>query len=53
MDSTGKPMKGYVYVDPAGFESDSNLRKWVDLCIRFNASPTQMKHRGATLPRLQ
>jgi hypothetical protein len=31
-------MKGYVYVDPAGFESDSNLRKWVDLCIRFNAS---------------
>jgi hypothetical protein len=38
MDFTGKPMKGYVCVDTAGFESDSDLRKWVDLCIRFNAS---------------
>jgi len=38
MDFTGKPMKGYAYVDPAGFESDSDLGKWVDLCIRFNAT---------------
>ena len=38
MDFTGKPMKGYVYVDPAGFESDSDLNKWVGLCIRFNES---------------
>lgn len=38
MDFTGKPMKGYVYVEPAGFESDTDLEKWVDLCIRFNAS---------------
>jgi TfoX/Sxy family transcriptional regulator of competence genes len=38
MDFTGKPMKGYVYVNPAGFESDSELGGWADLCIRFNAS---------------
>jgi hypothetical protein len=38
MNFTGKPMKGYVYVDPAGFESDSDMGGWVDLCIRFNAS---------------
>jgi len=38
MDFTGKPMKGYVYIDPAGFDSDSDLGNWVDLCIRFNAS---------------
>ena len=38
MDFTGKPMKGYVYVDPAGFESDADLMQWVDLCLRFNAS---------------
>ncbi|MBI1285890.1 MAG: RNA methyltransferase [Thiobacillus sp.] len=38
MDFTGKPMKGYVYVDPAGFESDSELGKWANLCIRINAS---------------
>jgi hypothetical protein len=38
MDFTGNPMKGYVYVDPAGFESDPDQGKWVDLCIRFNSS---------------
>lgn len=38
MDFTGKPMKGYVYVDPAGFESDNDLGRWVGLCIQFNKS---------------
>ena len=36
MDFTGKPMKGYVYVDPDGFESDADLSSWVGLCLRFN-----------------
>ena len=36
MDFTGKPMKGYVYVDPAGIESDSGLATWLELCLRFN-----------------
>ena len=35
MDFTGKPMKGYVFVDPAGFESDSDLSDWVHRCHRF------------------
>ncbi len=30
MDFTGKPMKGYVYVAPAGYESDEALKSWVD-----------------------
>ncbi len=38
MDFTGKPMKGYVYVDPAGFESDADLNEWVELCICFNGA---------------
>jgi len=38
MDFTGKPMKGYVYVDPAGYESDEDLNSWVDRCLDFNAS---------------
>lgn len=38
MDFTGKPMKGYVYVDPDGFESDAELNRWVGLCLRFNAT---------------
>ena len=35
MDFTGKPMKGYVFVDPPGFENDSDLSKWVGLCHLF------------------
>ena len=33
MDFTGKAMKGFVYVDPAGFEADEDLRDWVALCV--------------------
>ena len=30
MDFTGKPMKGYVYVDASGLEEESDLKHWVD-----------------------
>ncbi len=35
MDFTGRPMKGYVYVEPAGIESDESLQYWLDLCAEF------------------
>ena len=35
MDFTGKPMKGFVYVAPQGFESDEDLAEWVQLSQRF------------------
>jgi len=35
MDFTGRPMKGYVFVDPAGVDDDQDLEEWVDLCLRF------------------
>ena len=35
MDFTGRPMRGYVYVDPPGFESDDDLARWVDAALRF------------------
>ena len=38
MDFTGKPMKGYVYISPEGFESDQDLEKWVALCAKFVVS---------------
>lgn len=42
MDFTGKPMKGYVFVDPAGFESDSDLAKWLSECQLFvNSLPAK------------
>jgi hypothetical protein len=35
MDFTGRPMKGYVFVEPAGFESDAELANWVGICLDF------------------
>ena len=35
MDFTGKPMKGFVTVSPAGFESDPELHAWVDRALQF------------------
>lgn len=35
MDFTGKPMTGFVYVKPAGFETDTQLNEWVSLCVQF------------------
>jgi len=35
MDFTGKPMKGYVFVDPPGFETGADLSYWIKTCIDF------------------
>ncbi len=36
MDFTGRPMKGYVFVTPDGFDQDEDLASWLQLCIDFN-----------------
>ena len=38
MDFTGKPLRGFVYVAPAGFESDADLEAWVERGVRFASS---------------
>ena len=38
MDVTGRPMKGYVFVDPPGFESDADLEHWVKAGLSFVAT---------------
>lgn len=35
MDFTGRPMKGFVYVEPAGFADDASLQKWLLFGIEF------------------
>ena len=35
MDFTGRPMTGHVFIDPPGFESDSDLSDWIQRCHRF------------------
>lgn len=35
MDFTGKPLKGFVYVEPEGVESDKGLFQWIRQCESF------------------
>jgi hypothetical protein len=36
MDITGRPMKGFVFVDPEGYESDEDLSYWIQLAVDYN-----------------
>jgi TfoX/Sxy family transcriptional regulator of competence genes len=38
MDFTGKPMKGLVYVGPAGFASPRDLETWIGKAMEFALS---------------
>ena len=51
MDFTGRPMKGYVYVAPAGRRTDTSLRAWVTLGARFVATLPAGKPRRRRPPR--
>ncbi len=35
MDFTGRPMKGMLYVEPRGVDSEGKLREWVDRGMKF------------------
>jgi TfoX/Sxy family transcriptional regulator of competence genes len=36
MDFTGRPMKGFVIVEPEGIDDDEDLRSWLQLCLDYN-----------------
>jgi len=38
MDFTGKPMKGLVYIEPAGFASPRDLKAWIERAMKFALS---------------
>ena len=38
MDFTGRPMKGYVYIDPPAIANEQDLKAWVHWCVAYVAS---------------
>ena len=46
MDFTGRPMKGYAFITPNGYDAISDLEHWVQLCIEFNPLATSSKKKG-------
>ena len=45
MDFTGRPMKGYVFITPEGFETDLQLGYWLDQSLAFNPLAKASKKR--------
>lgn len=36
MDFTGSVMKGYLFIDPEGFDTETSLDFWIDKALEFN-----------------
>ncbi len=45
MDFTGRPMRGFVYVAPAGVVSDRDLVRWVEAGAAFAAAQPPKRRR--------
>lgn len=43
MDFTGKPMKGFLFVYPEGFDKESDLDFWVERALEFNKEAKKSK----------
>ena len=51
MDFTGKPIRGFLYVEPAGVASGPALRKWVGRAIAFAKNlPPKTRPRPVPVP---
>src|SRR6266478_2318812 len=44
MDFTGRPMRGFVFVDSEGLASEKELEFWLDMSLAYN--PTAKKSAG-------
>ena len=36
MDFTGRTMRGFLFIDPQGFDSDEDLDFWIEKAVEFN-----------------
>jgi hypothetical protein len=46
MDFTGRPMRGFVFVNPAGLVTDDQLDEWLNLALDFNPKAKPSKNRS-------
>ena len=45
MDFTGRPMKGFVFIEPDGLDLDEELDYWVELALAYNPRARSSKKR--------
>lgn len=46
MDFTKRPMRGFVFIDPSGTESDQDLESWIQLAIEYNPKARSGKRKN-------
>jgi TfoX/Sxy family transcriptional regulator of competence genes len=45
MKFTGRPMRGFVFVEPEALDRDDQLEYWVQLCLEYNPLAKRSKKR--------
>jgi len=45
MDFTRRPMRGYIFVTSEGFDNETDLSHYLDLCLAFNSLAKASKPR--------
>ena len=51
MDFTGRPMRGFVFIEPAGLETEAELEHWLKLALEFNPRAKSSKKKSASTPK--
>lgn len=45
MDFTGRPMKGFVFIEPKGIDLDEDLEVWIELALAYNPKAQSSKRK--------
>lgn len=48
MDFTGRPMKGFLFVEGEGIDADEDLDDWLGLCLDYNPRAKSSKKKKTT-----
>ena len=43
MDFTGRPMRGFVFIEPFGMDMDSDLEYWINKALEYNPKAKSRK----------
>ena len=51
MDFTGRPMRGYVFVDPSAMSGEAAFKSWLELALAYNPQAKRSKRTPAKAPK--
>jgi len=49
MDFTGRPLRGYAFITPDGYDSEQDLEYWINLCLEYNPLAKRSKKRNKNI----